>query len=206
MQTTPGTLPAPEPGRRERKKARTRQAIYDAAMGLFLARSYDAVTVEDICATADVAKGTFFLHFPTKDALLAEYGRQATDDLRERLATHRGGAASALRFVLQTLAERAERHTEMVRLTVRETMARPAAIETSTAQGRDLGVLLADLVRRGQSAGELRRGIAPEVAGAVLVASYFTIVNIWATGPTRFDLTDAVEQALRLVLHGLKKE
>jgi AcrR family transcriptional regulator len=205
MQTT-AALPVPEPGRRARKKARTRQAIYEAAMRLFLERGYGAVTVEDVCDAADVAKGTFFLHFPTKDALLAEYGRQATDDLHERLAKHRGGAASALRFVLHTLAERAEQHPEMVRLTVRETMARPAAIEQSTEQGRNLGMLMADLVRRGQAAGELRRGILPEVAGAVLVASYFTIVNIWATGSEKFDLTDVVEQSLKLVLHGLKKE
>ena len=83
------------PGRRERKKARTRQTIYQAAMALFVERGYDAVTVEEVCRRADVAKGTFFLHFPTKDALLVEYGREATDDLRARLASHRGGAVVA---------------------------------------------------------------------------------------------------------------
>jgi AcrR family transcriptional regulator len=193
-------------GRRARKKARTRQTIYEAAMVLFLERGYDAVTVDDVCERADVAKGTFFLHFPTKDALLAEYGQEATDDLRARLATHRGGAVSALRLILRTLAERAERHPEVVRLTVRETLARPAAIRKSTEQGRTLGGLLADVVRGGQAAGELRRGVAPEIAAAVLVASYFTIVNVWALGPDRFDLSDAVDQSLKLVLTGLRKD
>jgi AcrR family transcriptional regulator len=193
-------------GRRARKKARTRQAIYEAAMALFLARGYDAVTVDDVCRSADVAKGTFFLHFPTKDALLSEYGREATDDLRVRLASHRGGAVSALRLALRTLAERAERHLEVVRLTVRETMARPEAIRDSAVVGHSLGELLADAVRSGQAAGELRRGVAPGIAAAVLVGSYFTIVNIWATGSERFDLTDAVDQALKLVLTGLRKE
>jgi AcrR family transcriptional regulator len=193
-------------GRRARKKARTRQVIYEAAMALFVARGYDAVTVEEVCRSADVAKGTFFLHFPTKDALLAEYGREATDDLRARLGNHRGGAVSALRLALRALAERAERHLEVVRLTVRETMARPEAIRENTALGRTLGELLADVVRRGQAAGELRRGVVPEIAAAVLVGSYFTIVNVWATGTDRFDLTDAVDQALKLVLTGLRKE
>jgi AcrR family transcriptional regulator len=194
------------PGRRERKKARTRQAIYEAAMALFVARGYDAVTVEEVCRSADVAKGTFFLHFPTKDALLSEYGREATDDLHARLATHRGGAVSTLRLALRTLAERAERHTEVVRLIVRETMARPEAIRENTELGRGLGALLADVVRGGQATGELRRGVAPEIAAAVLVGSYFTIVNVWATGSERFDLSEAVDQALRLVLGGLRKE
>ena len=193
-------------GRRARKKARTRQSIYEAAMALFLERGYDAVTVDEVCRSADVAKGTFFLHFPTKDALLAEYGREATDALRACLAAHRGGAVSALRIALRTLAERAERHVEVVRLTVREALARPESIRDNAALGRSVGELLADVVRRGQAGGELRRGVVAEIAAAVLVGSYFTIVNVWATGADRFDLTDAIDQALKLVLTGLRKE
>lgn len=195
-----------EPGRRARKKARTRQAIYDAATTLFLARGYDAVTVEELCRAADVAKGTFFLHFATKDALLSEYGRLATDELRERLAVHRGSAVTALRVALRVLAERAERHAELVRLTVRATMARPAAIAQSTEQGRTLGELLIGVVRRGQADGELRRGVVPEVAAAVLVGAYFAIVNAWAVGEQRFDLTDAIDHALKILLQGLRKD
>src|SRR6266850_5733877 len=76
--------------RRERKKERTRQEIYRAAMELFLARGFDAVTIEEICQTADVAKGTFFLHFPTKDAFLLEYGQQAVQELEALLHSHQG--------------------------------------------------------------------------------------------------------------------
>src|SRR5260221_11582476 len=74
--------------RRERKKERTRQEIYRAAMEWFLARGFDAVTIEEICQTADVAKGTFFLHFSTKDALLIEYGHQAVQELETLLHSH----------------------------------------------------------------------------------------------------------------------
>src|SRR5262245_3911786 len=93
--------------RRERKKERTRQQIYHAAMELFVARGFEAVTVEDICQAADVAKGTFFLHFPAKDALLLEYGRQVSGELEEILSHHHGGPTAALRKILSFLAERA---------------------------------------------------------------------------------------------------
>src|SRR5262245_6871573 len=86
--------------RRERKKARTRQDIYSAAMILLLHRGFDAVSIEDICADADVAKGTFFLHFPTKDALLLEYGAQVTGELAELFHNYRGSATSALTKML----------------------------------------------------------------------------------------------------------
>lgn len=58
------------PGRRERKKAATRQAIADAALLLFLERGYDRVSVKDVAEEADVSTTTVFKHFPSKEALV----------------------------------------------------------------------------------------------------------------------------------------
>ncbi|MFD0308999.1 TetR/AcrR family transcriptional regulator [Streptomyces sp. NPDC127119] len=64
-------MPVP-PGRRERKKAATRQKIADAAMRLFLERGYDAVGIREVAAEADVAVTTLFSHFAAKEALVFE--------------------------------------------------------------------------------------------------------------------------------------
>ncbi|MEV7009295.1 helix-turn-helix domain-containing protein [Streptosporangium sp. NPDC051022] len=60
----------PAVGRRERKKAATRQAIADAALQLFLERGYDRVSIRDIAEAADVSTTTLFKHFPGKEALV----------------------------------------------------------------------------------------------------------------------------------------
>ncbi|WP_410669315.1 TetR/AcrR family transcriptional regulator [Amycolatopsis sp. cmx-4-68] len=57
-------------GRRERKKAQTRQALADAALELFLERGYDQVGVKEIADAADVSVTTLFKHFPSKEALV----------------------------------------------------------------------------------------------------------------------------------------
>ncbi|GAA1690316.1 TetR family transcriptional regulator [Fodinicola feengrottensis] len=59
-------------GLRERKKQRTRQAISDAAIQLFLARGYDAVSVADVAAAAEVSKPTLFKYFRSKDELILD--------------------------------------------------------------------------------------------------------------------------------------
>ncbi|MFF9899376.1 TetR/AcrR family transcriptional regulator [Streptomyces longispororuber] len=70
------------PGRRERKKAATRQKIADAALRLFLERGYDAVGIRDVAAAADVAVTTLFSHFACKEALVFEQD----EDFEQRLA------------------------------------------------------------------------------------------------------------------------
>ena len=59
-----------EIGRRERKKAATRQAIADAALRLFLEHGYDRVGIREIAEAADVSTTTLFKHFAGKEALV----------------------------------------------------------------------------------------------------------------------------------------
>ncbi|MEH6374319.1 helix-turn-helix domain-containing protein [Streptomyces sp. KLMMK] len=68
-------------GRRERKKAATRQKIADTALRLFLERGYDAVGIRDVAAEADVAVTTLFSHFTSKEALVFELD----EDFEQRL-------------------------------------------------------------------------------------------------------------------------
>ncbi|WP_329575410.1 TetR/AcrR family transcriptional regulator [Kitasatospora sp. NBC_01250] len=68
-------------GRRERKKAQTRQSLADAALELFLGRGYDQVGVKDVADLADVSVTTLFKHFPVKEALVFDQ----EDDLEAAL-------------------------------------------------------------------------------------------------------------------------
>src|ERR1700732_2417622 len=81
--TTAGT-----DGLRETKKRRTRETITAAAMELFAARGFDAVTVAEIARAAEVSEKTVFNYFPAKEDLVAHLGVELptarTDAVREQ--------------------------------------------------------------------------------------------------------------------------
>lgn len=84
--------PAPV-GRRERKKAATRQTIIDAALELFLERGFDTVSVREIADRADVSPTTVFAHFPQKEALLFYEENQQRERLVAAVTSRAAGSS-----------------------------------------------------------------------------------------------------------------
>lgn len=66
-------------------RARRRRLLQDDLAGiaveLFLARGYDAVSVDDIAAAAKMSQRSFFRYFATKDEVLRRYWRSMTEAL-----------------------------------------------------------------------------------------------------------------------------
>ncbi|MER5753115.1 TetR family transcriptional regulator [Streptomyces sp. NPDC002088] len=57
-------------GLRERKKQRMYQAVSDIAIRLFLEKGFDAVSVAEVAAAAEISKPTLFRYFPAKEDLV----------------------------------------------------------------------------------------------------------------------------------------
>ncbi|MFH9006886.1 TetR family transcriptional regulator [Streptomyces afghaniensis] len=71
-----------ESGLRERKKQRMYQVVSDIAIRLFLEKGFDAVSVAEVAAAAEISKPTLFRYFPAKEDLVLH-----------RIADHEGEAA-----------------------------------------------------------------------------------------------------------------
>ncbi|MFE4310071.1 TetR family transcriptional regulator [Streptomyces sp. NPDC056891] len=85
---------AAAPGLRERKKERTRRALSDAAVALFLERGFDAVSVAEVAAAAEVSKPTVFRYFPAKeDLVLHRFADHEDESARVVAAGRRAGTA-----------------------------------------------------------------------------------------------------------------
>ena len=74
-------------GLRERKKARTRQVIADAAARLFAQRGYEQVAVSDVAREAGVSEQTVYNYFQTKEQLVTDRDQQVQDELSRMIRT-----------------------------------------------------------------------------------------------------------------------
>ncbi len=82
-------------GLRETKKLRTRQEIAEKAMGLFVKRGFDHVTVAEVAAAAEVSEKTVYNYFPTKEDLFFDEVPDRERALVEAVRNRRPGESVA---------------------------------------------------------------------------------------------------------------
>lgn len=95
---------------RMEKAAATKEKVFSTAVGLIKEKGYAHVTVSEICRTAGIAKGTFYVHYASKEDIVREsyYGdmgrfvRQGWNEFLERFPG-RPAQERVLRFLLLEL-------------------------------------------------------------------------------------------------------
>ena len=65
-------------GLRERKRQQTRERLTRAAMALFLERGFEATTLDDIAAAADISRRSFFHYFASKEDVVFAWQEEST--------------------------------------------------------------------------------------------------------------------------------
>ncbi|MET8866143.1 TetR family transcriptional regulator [Nonomuraea sp. NPDC004580] len=144
-------------GLRERKKEKTRLAILDAALDLFLEQGYESTTVEQIAGAVEISPRTFFRYFTSKDHLVLwfhDHGEEIMlDALAERphdeppFASLMWGLRALLADLDESTPEDAERFLKLRRLFE----SHPHLVGLSAARGAETERRLAEKVaaRRG---------------------------------------------------------
>ncbi len=100
--------------RRARKKAQTRAAVRAVAQELFAQRGFDAVTIADIAAKADVAVQTVFNHFCTKEDLFFDGHTPWVDGPAEAVRSRPAGVpplTALRRYLVGMVSSLAGAHT-----------------------------------------------------------------------------------------------
>lgn len=189
-------------GLRERKKQRTRQALIDAAVRLFNERGYDQTTVADIAAAAELSTRTFFLHFPTKEAVVFADDRGRLDAGLAAIAGRRPGE-SASETLLKAMSEMIDHVARTDLLSGLGSLRAQLLLTTPALQHAMVGRLVVaqtafvEAVQRSYP-NEFDDIEAAAIVGAIIGAIYSTVAETIRRGGTASELREAMLRAARI--------
>jgi AcrR family transcriptional regulator len=182
-------------GLRERKKEATTERLREVALALVAERGFDAVSIDDIAAAADVSKTTFYRYFETKEDVLLGKSSDNLELLQASLdeCPPEVGAVQAARHAFRRLAETYQADRAEKVLVDRLTRTTPSVAARSLAhQARWEEVIRDDVDRRQPDAEPFRRWLlAAQIIGAARGA-----VSWWLAEGAERELVDLIDEAL----------
>jgi len=199
---------APAVGRRERKRQTIASHLAAVAFALFEKQGYEAVTMEQIAAEADVAKATLYNYFPVKEALVARRFRdelvEGMAELAEALAAHKT-FQSRMRFLLRESAAWHAARRRYMSYYIGYLNSKSCLEEAKTREGTATSVthrILSEMFRVAQEAGEITRTVpADQLAWSFEFLLYGAITR-WLTH-AESDLAKEFLLAFDLLLNGV---
>jgi TetR/AcrR family transcriptional repressor of nem operon len=155
----------------------TRAFLLRTAAQLFAERGYSGTALTDLIAASGLTKGAFYFYFQSKAALALAVLRDQQDRWLHRVSERvlsAGTAIEQFRALTPTMLDllAAEPGAWSVTRLTKDLASDPAtASEVSQPMARWVE-LVADIVRRGQADGDLRRGLDPHHAAVVLIGAF----------------------------------
>ncbi len=182
-----------------------RRAILHAAVHVFAQKGYHGCRIADVARRAGVAYGLVYHYFQNKDELLESvFAEQWTLFVQslEAIRSGPGSAAEQLDSVCRFVLDVFRTAPEAVRVLILEVSRAPDALRAgSTPQTLEAALrIVADMVRRGQQEGELRRDVDPMVAAATLLGALELNLTGMVVGLLRAPSEEAVEQMKQQVV------
>jgi AcrR family transcriptional regulator len=188
-------------GRRERRKLEVRGRVLVAAQALFEEKGFEATTVDEIAAAADVAPATFFNHFQSKQALLGMMAGVVLDHLQGLTSRHLEGDASSakrLRAFVAAASDEIRASRGMARIVLLEFIRHANPDEPQPYLGRIHQPFVA-LIEEGQRQGELRRDYDSPFLAQMAVGMLNSAITRWLADP-EYPVERGLAEATEFVL------
>lgn len=194
--------------RRERKKRETRQKIFNAAIKLFREHGFEATTIDMISEEADVARGTIFLHFTSKESILANWGYERLQEIEERREEWDFGDSCKQKVlrIYKILNEVNIQNYDFIKVVVESSMKYRQVHESEKNVHFELRELFSDLIEDAQEKGRLKTKFNPLVAANMLENIYYNALYDWVRSEGAWPLEEIMEEKVSIVFEGLDAE
>lgn len=186
------------------------EQILLAAARVFSLRGFHQATVDEIAQDAGVGKGTIYLHFRSKEALLDAclryfIGRHAAE-IQRRVEEIQGGPAEQLRWILLTEFQFLLRHADMAKVAFSGHTGVGTDPEFQSTMLRLHGQrlnMIEGIIQRGQESNVFKAAIPARLAAEAFVGMSNGLLFSALFGPVQGGCQVAVDQAMHLFLEGI---
>jgi AcrR family transcriptional regulator len=189
---------------RETKKKQTKEAIMKHAIKLFKQKGYENVTVEEITTACGIAKGTFFNYFPKKEHILLHITDTYMDLLNDIVLRHKEGTIKdRITHIFDDLLQIYLKHSDLLRLTLEETMRSAIRSETESTNIKRFQETLSSLIEKEKENSSFLKRRESDMVASILVGIFFhTLIN-WPSDLDKEKMMDMIQQQLDIVWEGI---
>lgn len=201
-----------KPNLKKLQGSQTKKKLYESARKLFTTKDFAAVSVEDITRTAGVSKGTFFVHFSSKNALIAALIADDTADIdldyRAFLDSlpadmPASGMMSALiEKIVSVITDTVGYDT--MRTVYQLQLSRAVDMEKVMGYSRELYAMFSELLQQGVRQGEFKTDMSLDSLSRHFVMAIRGICYEWCIRYPDFDLKEHAIKHCRMLIEGIK--
>jgi len=204
--------------RKQREQADRRKSILNSAREVFFDKGFMAATMDAIADGCDLAKGTVYLYFKSKEELYVSIMVEGLGLLREDLARIRGlvlpadGLMAEILRVYYTFYERNPKYFRIMFLSSQPDVRERAPDELfrqCVDRAKESMQMLCEVIEKGIEDGVFRR-VNPWAFANILWSTVNGIIMNYEQGPfyrdeiLRLPLQEMLREALDLALNGLR--
>lgn len=198
--------------KRKVQGAETKKKLYQIAEKMFMERNFSDVNVEDITDEAGITKGAFYVHFESKDALIAllieDYAARADTDYKafvENLPKDMSSSSVLLALtekITDTLSNTLG--CENMKKVYQMLLAGTIDTEAVKGYGREVYVLFYSILEKGIQCGELTSSLPLEALSRHFVMALRGVSYEWCVRYPDFDLREQAIDHIRLLIEGIQ--
>jgi len=193
----------------EKRKLDRRQQILDAAVEVFAGKGFHKSRVADVARAADVADGTIYLYFKSKDDILISIFEQTMGDMIEQAEA----VLADLSDPLEKLARLARFHLENVEqhksvakvLQVELRLSNTFMKEYKPVRLKQYMDVIGRVIEEGIAGGVIRSDVSSVIVRRAFFGALDEIAMQWILTPgARYGLKESAEQIARVFVRGIQ--
>ncbi len=197
--------------RKEREDEFRRNLVLEAAEALFAERGYEGTTVADIARRSELAKGSLYQLFQSKEEIFEAIINRKMTDMLDKLDEIIAGDVSPVekvRMVIRSKLRAFWESRDFARIFLKELqgfhwLLDSGMLKKHKEQAKTFQARVEQILVDGQEAGELRRDVASGTLLATLGGVTNGVIIRWLQHPDSLDFEEAVHKVEEIFLHGV---